>query len=85
MSFSHRIRRRFVRRVALGLAVAAVVAPTAAAVGPAGSHPYGGGWFQKKAFIEARGPVLPAVVVGPGGQLTAKNPVLPAIMVGPDG
>jgi hypothetical protein len=81
MSFSNRRRRRFIRRVALGLAVAAVVAPTAAAVGPRGSNPHDGAWFQQKAFIEAQSPALPAIVVGPGGQLTAKKPVL----VGPMG
>jgi hypothetical protein len=35
MSFSHRIRMRLIRRVALGLAVAAVVAPSALAIDPA--------------------------------------------------
>src|SRR5262245_46395711 len=35
MSFSHRIRTRLIGRVALGLAVAAVAAPSALAIGPA--------------------------------------------------
>jgi hypothetical protein len=34
MSFSYRIRRKLIRRVALGLTVAAVAAPSALAVGP---------------------------------------------------
>jgi hypothetical protein len=35
MSFSHRIRMRLIRRAALGLAVAAVAAPSAMAIDPA--------------------------------------------------
>jgi hypothetical protein len=85
MSFSHRIRMRLIRRVALGLAVAAVVAPSAGAysfyssqlqqAGPSEAYPPGAVIEAPKSFAYPPG----AVKEGPGAI------DWPAIEVGPDG
>ena len=57
MSFSHRIRMRLIRRVALGLAVAAVVAPSAAAMG------HGSLYHQEGAGLAAAEVGTPGAVI----------------------
>jgi hypothetical protein len=87
MSFSHRIRTRLIRRVALGLAVAAVVAPSAGAysfyssqlqhtwTGPSEAYPPGAVIEAPMSFAYPPG----AVKEGPGAI------DWPAIAVGPEG
>jgi hypothetical protein len=87
MSYSHHIRSRLIRRVALGLAVAAVAAPSAAASGLSSLEVTPDGYLQAKTPPSTV--VLPQIEVGPDGYLQAKSPpstvVLPQIEVGPGG
>src|SRR5262245_23061442 len=80
MSHSHHISSRFIRRIALGLAVAAIAAPSAAA-----SEPYSPLYTR----TDPGTVVLPAVGVTSDGFLTAKVPpirvALPAVEVTSDG
>jgi hypothetical protein len=80
MSFSHHISSRVIRRVALGLTVAAVAVPSAAASQPDAS-------LSTRTAADTI--VLPAVEVNKDGYLTATSPpitvVLPSVEVNSDG